>query len=109
MWKMLQADSPDDYVIGSGTDVSVREFVKMAFEHVGLDWEKHVRFDERYLRPTEVDTLVADPSRAHQALNWKATISPKNLAEIMVDHDLLTIDKHMADAPTGQLWLEEAR
>jgi GDPmannose 4,6-dehydratase len=109
MWKMLQADSPDDYVIGSGTDVSVREFVKMAFDHVGLDWEKHVRFDERYLRPTEVDTLVADPSRAHQALNWKATISPKNLAEIMVDHDLLTIDKHMADAPKGPLWSEEAR
>jgi GDPmannose 4,6-dehydratase len=109
MWKMLQADSPDDYVIGSGTDVSVREFVKMAFDHVGLDWEKHVRFDERYLRPTEVDTLVADPSRAHQALNWKATISPKNLAEIMVDHDLLTIDRHIADAPMGPLWSEEAR
>lgn len=109
MWKMLQTDSPSDYVIGSGTDVSVRDFVEMAFSHVGLDWEKFVRFDDRYLRPTEVDTLVADPSRALEALNWKATISPKKLAEIMVDHDIFTLDKHHADTPIGPLWSEEAR
>ena len=57
MWRMLQADEPDDYVLATGGNFTVRDFVVTAFEHAGLDWEKHVRFDERYLRPTEVDAL----------------------------------------------------
>jgi GDPmannose 4,6-dehydratase len=104
MWKILQTDSPDDFVIGSGTDVSVREFLEMAFQHAGLDWEKYVRFDNRYLRPTEVDTLVADPSKAESSLNWKARVDPKELAKIMVDHDLATLDKFVIDQHQGGLW-----
>ena len=64
MWRMLQADEPDDYVLATGAGITVRDFLEIAFEHAGLDWEEHVRFDERYLRPTEVDALIGDPSRA---------------------------------------------
>ncbi len=64
MWQMLQQDEPTDYVVGTGTDFSVEDFVRFAFENVGLDWQEHVRLDERYLRPTEVDSLVGDASKA---------------------------------------------
>ena len=67
MWRMLQADEPDDFVIATGTSYTVRDFLQIAFEHAGLDWEKHVRFDERYLRPTEVDNLIGDASKAEAA------------------------------------------
>ncbi len=106
MWKMLQTDSPEDFVIGSGTDISVRDFVEMSFEHVGLNWEDYVRFDERYLRPTEVDTLVADASKAEKALNWKATVNPRQLAGLMVEHDLASIDGYISDNPVGAVWSE---
>jgi GDPmannose 4,6-dehydratase len=106
MWKMLQADSPEDFVIGSGTDISVRDFVEMSFEHVGLNWEDYVRFDERYLRPTEVDTLVADASKAEKALKWKATVNPRQLAGLMVEHDLASIDGYISDNPVGAVWSE---
>ena len=66
MWRMLQADEPDDYVLATGGSFTVRDFVETAFEHAGLDWEKHVRFDERYLRPTEVDALIGDASKAER-------------------------------------------
>jgi GDPmannose 4,6-dehydratase len=104
MWKMLQTDNSNDFVIGSGTDISVRDFVQMSFEHVGLDWEKYVRFDERYIRPTEVDTLVADASRAESSLGWKAEVSPKQLAELMVDHDIATLQGYVSDKPIGNVW-----
>jgi len=107
MWKMLQADQSDDFVVGTGTDVSVRDFVQMSFEHVGLDWENHVRFDERYLRPTEVDTLIGDASKAEKNLGWKATVQPQELAALMVDHDLATVDGYVSDMPVGQVWAEE--
>ena len=68
MWLMLQADEPDDYVVATGTRYTIRDFLPFAFEHAGLDWEKYVRFDERYLRPTEVDDLVGDYSR--RARRW---------------------------------------
>jgi GDPmannose 4,6-dehydratase len=106
MWKMLQTDSPEDFVIGSGTDISVRDFVEMSFEHVGLNWEDYVRFDERYLRPTEVDTLVADASKAEKALKWKATVNPRQLAGLMVEHDLASIDGYISDNPVGAVWSE---
>lgn len=109
MWKMLQVDNADDYVIGTGTDLSVREFVQLSFEHVGLDWEKFVRFDEKYLRPSEVDTLVADASRANEHLGWKASIGPQELAGLMVDHDLAALDGHVVDIPRGAVWAEAIR
>lgn len=109
MWKMLQTDKAEDYVIGTGTDLSVRDFVRMSFEHVDLDWEKFVRFDEKYVRPTEVDTLVADASKAEKVLGWQASVSGQELASIMVDHDLSAIDGHKVDAPKSLVWAEALR
>jgi GDPmannose 4,6-dehydratase len=106
MWKMLQVDTPEDYVIGTGTDVSVKEFVQMSFEHAGLDWEKYVRFDERYLRPTEVDTLIGDASKAEKDLNWKATVQPNQLAALMVEHDIAILNGYISDKPVGSVWSE---
>jgi GDPmannose 4,6-dehydratase len=106
MWKMLQAEKPEDFVIGTGTDLSVRDFVQMSFEHVGLDWQKHVRFDEKYLRPTEVDSLIADASKADKTLGWKASVQPQELAAIMVDHDIAAIEGHEVDVPRGLVWAE---
>jgi GDPmannose 4,6-dehydratase len=104
MWKMLQVDVADDYVIGTGTDLSVKDFVRLSFEHVGLDWEKYVKFDEKYLRPTEVDSLVADASKAEKDLGWKASVGPEQLAAIMVDHDIATIEGFVPDKPVGKVW-----
>ena len=87
MWAMLQADEPDDYVLATGTAYTVRDFVEIAFEHAGLDWEKHVRFDERYLRPSEVDALIGDASKAADKLGWKAEVLTPELARLMVDAD----------------------
>ena len=106
MWKMLQADKAADYVVGTGSDFSVRDFVRMSFEHVDLDWEKYVRFDEKYLRPSEVDTLVADASKAERELGWKASVGPEQLASIMVDHDIATIEGFVPDKPLGKVWSE---
>ncbi|MFN8129430.1 MAG: GDP-mannose 4,6-dehydratase [Candidatus Nanopelagicales bacterium] len=88
MWLMLQADEPDDFVVATGTSHSVRDFLGFAFEHVGLDWEKYVRFDERYLRPTEVDDLVGDPGKAEKVLGWTARTQARELARLMVDADM---------------------
>ena len=87
MWMMLQADEPDDFVIATGTRYSVEDFLGFAFEHVGLDWKKHVKFDERYLRPTEVDALVGDASHAEKVLGWKPRVLTPELARIMVEAD----------------------
>jgi GDPmannose 4,6-dehydratase len=88
MWQMLQAGEPDDYVLATGTSWSVREFLEDAFSHAGLDWERHVRLDERYLRPTEVDSLIGDASRAGDRLGWAGTIHTHRLAQLMVDADI---------------------
>lgn len=91
MWLMLQAQEPDDFVIATGTSYTVRDFLQIAFDHVGLDWEKHVRFDERYLRPTEVDDLVGDPSKATELLGWKPETLTPELARLMVDADVAAL------------------
>ena len=88
MWRMLQQDAPDDYVIATGEAHSVREFVEEAFGCVGLDWQRYVKRDPRYLRPTEVDVLLGDPSKARQQLGWKPAVSFKELVRLMVDADL---------------------
>lgn len=92
MWMMLQHDTPDDYVVSTGTDYTVRDFLQLSFEHVGLDWEKYVKFDERYLRPTEVDALVGDSSRARNALCWVPKVLTPELAQIMVDSDIKALE-----------------
>jgi GDPmannose 4,6-dehydratase len=88
MWRMLQQPEPEDFVIATGTDYSVRDFLEFAFQHAGLDWQEYVRFDERYLRPTEVDTLVGDASKAAQLLRWVPQVLTPQLAGIMVDADV---------------------
>ncbi|PWR69739.1 GDP-mannose 4,6-dehydratase [Methanospirillum lacunae] len=88
MWRILQQDKPDDYVIGTGETHTVQEFVNAAFSYAGLDVEKHVKIDKKYFRPTEVEALLADPSRAEKKLGWKAKIKFSELVKIMVDADL---------------------
>ena len=88
MWLMLQQDRPDDYVIATGISHSVRDLVHIAFAHVGLDWEKHVRIDPNLLRPAEVDHLLGDPSKARTELGWFPTVDFRQLVEMMVDADL---------------------
>jgi len=88
MWMMLQQDEPDDYVIGTGETRSVKEFLQESFSYVGLNWEDHVQFDEKYYRPTEVDELLADASKAQAKLGWTPKVKFRDLVRIMVDHDL---------------------
>lgn len=88
MWMMLQQDKPDDFVIGTGETHSVREFLDESFGYVGLNWEDYVRIDERYFRPTEVDLLLSDPSKATKQLSWKPKVKFSELVRIMIDADL---------------------
>lgn len=88
MWMMLQQERPDDYVIATGEAYSVREFLEEAFSYGGLDWQKYVSIDSRYFRPTEVDYLMGDPSKAKEKLGWRPRVSFKTLVHMMVDHDL---------------------
>ena len=92
MWLMLQQDTPDDYVVATGKAHSVQDLVEVAFAHVGLDWQKHVGVDERYLRPAEVDHLIGDPSKARKELGWAPTVDFKGLVHMMVDADLARIE-----------------
>ncbi|MDP9019006.1 MAG: GDP-mannose 4,6-dehydratase [Candidatus Eremiobacteraeota bacterium] len=88
MWLMLNQDAPDDFVIATGRTHSVREFVRLAFEHVGLNYEDYVVMDPRFMRPAEVDLLIGDPSKAHEQLGWKPAVSFEELVVMMVDADL---------------------
>jgi len=88
MWRMLQADAPSDYVLATGLGHTVRDFARMAFDHAGLDWEAHVRLDDRYERPTEVDALIGDATKAERELGWVATTKADGLARLMVDADI---------------------
>jgi len=91
MWRMLQHDEPSDYVLGTNTAYTVKDFLQFSFEHVNLDWEKHVKFDERYLRPTEVDALIGDFSKAKDTLGWEPKVLTPRLAQIMVDSDVASL------------------
>ena len=93
MWRMLQVDEPDDFVLATGIGYTIRDFLGAAFGHVGLDWQEFVKFDERYLRPTEVDALIGDPTKAHEKLGWKTTLDGMAVAELMVDADVEALDK----------------
>jgi GDPmannose 4,6-dehydratase len=87
MWLMLQQDKPDDYVIATGQTHSVREFLDLAFDRVGLDWKKYVDVDTRYLRPAEIDVLQGDASKARRVLGWKPKVSFEELVATMIDAD----------------------
>jgi GDPmannose 4,6-dehydratase len=88
MWLMLQQKAPKDYVIGTGEQHTVQELVELAFQHVGLDWKTHVVQDPRFMRPAEVETLLADPTLAKQELGWQPKVSFTRLVQMMVDADL---------------------
>ncbi len=88
MWLMLQQDGPDDYVVATGESHSVREFLEAVFSHLGLDWQEYVEIDPYYFRPTEVDFLLGDSSKARNNLNWKPKIGFQELVRIMTEYDL---------------------
>lgn len=91
MWLMLQQEAPDDYVVATGETHSVEEFLEIAFSYVNLKWQNYVKFDERYLRPAEVDLLVGDGTKAKQALNWQPSVTFEQLVKLMVDADLRAV------------------
>jgi len=98
MWRMLQQDKAEDYVVATGETHTVQEFLDVAFARAGLDPKKHVAFDERYLRPAEVDLLIGDASKAKKKLGWEPKVKFKQLAEIMVDADI----RLLAEERSGQ-------
>ena len=99
MWLMLQQDQPDDFVIATGETHTIKEFCELAFAHAGLDWEKYVAFDKRYLRPSEVDLLIGDASKAKRVLGWEPKTKFKQLAQLMVDADI----QQLADKLGGKV------
>jgi len=101
MWRMLQAESPGDYVLATGVGRTITDFLVTAFGHADLDWRDYVRFDQRYLRPTEVDALVGDASKAADELGWYATVDADALARIMVDADIAALEHE------GSRWVDE--
>ena len=96
MWMMLQQDEPDDFVIGTGEAHTPREFAQLAFDHVGLDWERYVEVDPKYFRPSEVDYLLADPSKAKKELGWEPKTTFAELVRIMVDADVRMLQEELS-------------
>jgi GDPmannose 4,6-dehydratase len=96
MWLMLQQEKPDDYVVATGETHSVREFLEAAFAHAGLDWKKHVEIDPNYYRPTEVDLLIGDATRARKKLGWEPKTKFDDLVKLMVDADMQLVKDHLA-------------
>ncbi len=96
MWMMLQQDKPDDYVIATNETHTIREFLEVSFGRVGLEWQKYVEFDQRYVRPAEVDLLIGDASKARKQLGWEPKTTFKQLAEIMTDADVALLQHEMS-------------
>lgn len=91
MWLMLQQEAPDDYVVATGETYSIREFLDIAFGYVNMNWQDYVEFDERYLRPAEVDLLVGDPSKAKEKLGWEPSVTFNELVHLMVEADMRSL------------------
>jgi GDPmannose 4,6-dehydratase len=91
MWLMLQQDLPDDYVVATGETYSVKQFLDVAFKYVNLDWHDYVEFDERYLRPAEVELLIGDPTKAKTKLGWSPSVTFEELVHLMVEADLYAL------------------
>jgi len=97
MWLMLQQDQPDDYVVTTGETHEIKEFLDLAFGYVNLDWQDYVEFDERYLRPAEVDLLIGDPAKAKQKLGWEPSVTFEELVRLMVEGDLGALGIHTGE------------
>lgn len=95
MWRMLQQDTPDDYVVATGESISIRDFLGLTFGRLDLDWQKHVEIDPRYFRPAEVDHLEGDPSKGRSILGWEPKTNIRTLAALMVDSDLQLAEKEL--------------
>ena len=98
MWLMLQQENPDVYVVATGRTTTVRDMCRIAFEHVGLDYEKYVVIDPRFYRPAEVDLLLGDPAKAKEKLGWTAKTSLEELINMMVDADIRRVEKELGQA-----------
>jgi GDPmannose 4,6-dehydratase len=103
MWLMLQQEKPSDYVLATGKPATVKDFLSHSFNVVGLDWEDYVELDDRYLRPTEVDSLIGDSQKAKSEIGWEAKIEFSELAQIMVEADLQALESGKA------LWIDRPR
>jgi GDPmannose 4,6-dehydratase len=107
MWRMMQRDKPEDFVVATGETHSVREFVEAAFEHAGLDWERCVEIDPRYFRPTEVDVLLGDASKAERELDWKPKVKFHDLVRLMVDADWKLLQDQLDGKPVREFLVRE--
>jgi GDPmannose 4,6-dehydratase len=96
VWRMLQHDTPDDYVLATGVPATVREFCQHAFAHAGLDWERYVQVDPRYRRPAEVPALIGDAAKAREVLGWQPLVDWREVARRMVDADIALLDKELS-------------
>ncbi len=101
MWLMLQQEKPDDYVIATNETHSIREFLDLAFQHVNLDWHEYVEFDERYLRPAEVELLIGDSTKARKQLGWEPSVTFKELVQLMVDSDIKALEAQFRGTVKG--------
>jgi len=108
MWLMLQQDDPDDYVVATGETHSIREFLDTSFNYVNLDWHDYVEFDERYLRPTEVDLLIGDPTKVKQKLGWEPSVTFEQLVALMVEADLRALGIASPNGEGAQLLEDNA-
>jgi GDPmannose 4,6-dehydratase len=98
MWRMLQREEPEDYVVATGQAATVRQFLETAFTHADLDWSQYVRYDPKYERPSEVDALIGDPAKARDLLGWEPQVKVAELARIMVDADIRQLADQLAGA-----------
>ncbi|WP_293133740.1 GDP-mannose 4,6-dehydratase [Microcoleus sp. bin38.metabat.b11b12b14.051] len=101
MWLMLQQEKPDDYVIATNETHSIKEFLDLAFTYVNLDWQKYVEFDERYLRPAEVELLIGDSTKARQQLKWEPSVTFQELVHLMVDADTKALEQQLRGSGNG--------
>jgi GDPmannose 4,6-dehydratase len=108
MWRMMQRDEPDDFVIATGETHTVREFVECAFDYRGLDWKKYVEIDPRYFRPNEVDLLMGDYSKAKKLLSWQPKVMFHDLVRLMVDADIRLLDEELKGRPGSRLAVGKA-
>lgn len=107
MWLMLQQDQPDDYVVATGETYSVKEFLDISFGYVNLNWQDYIEFDERYIRPAEVDLLIGDPTKAKEKLGWEPSVTFKELVHLMVDADLAAVGIKPANGKMSEQLLKD--
>lgn len=109
MWRVLQKDVPEDVILATGQSTSVEDFLSMCFEAANMNWRDYVKFDERLLRPTEVDHLRGDYSSASKKLGWSSDMDVETLAQTMVAYEIENLEKKAPDTPKSRLWLEETQ